>query len=71
MEIRRNKNSTGIRAYPEVINYFDELRRKASAIEGQDINRPEILRRISNIPNLPEIILKDAEQKRRNGFKKN
>lgn len=64
MTARKNSHNTiQMRVLPDVARKLDEWRRNLSVIENSDITRPEITRRIINIPSLPEILKEDARIK--------
>ena len=60
------KNLLNIRIYPKEKNILDNIKLDISYIEkNPKIRTPEVLRRIFNIPNLNEVLKRDAELKRR------
>lgn len=60
------RNSTHIRSFPDVKIKLDNLARKVSLIEERNVKIPEVVRRLTNIPDIDVTLLKDAEIKRRN-----
>jgi Flp pilus assembly protein TadB len=63
------KKLTHIRVYDKEKIKFDELARELSFIQKANIRIPEIVRRITNVPNIKSILIKDAEAKRGIGKK--
>ena len=62
-----NKRMTHIRAYePDKIR-LKELSFELSAIQRSKVSTPEIIKRALNIPRLKDILMNDAEFKRRIG----
>jgi hypothetical protein len=61
----RRKEITHIRAYPNEKMKLNELCLKASFVEGKPVRVPELLRRTLNIPNISNILIQDAELKKR------
>jgi hypothetical protein len=56
---------TNIRAYKDEKDKLNQLARELSVIQKEKIGCPEVLRRITNVPNLPSILASDALAKRR------
>lgn len=54
---------THIRAFPDVKVKLDEWGRKISVIENKRIKISEVVRRMTNIPNIDNILFKDSEEK--------
>jgi len=67
-EKTKNHNATHIRVYPEVKIKLQEVSRKLSEVQSKEVKLPETLRRIANIPNLKEVLVKDAEKKKKLGL---
>jgi len=59
------KRITNVRAYKEEQEKLKQLSYELSARERNSVRTPEILRRALNIPNLKNVLLEDAEFKRR------
>lgn len=57
--------STHVRILPETKDRLRQLMREVSHLEKNDVHITEGLRRISNIPNLRDILLSDAKLKAR------
>lgn len=60
-----SKNTVPIRVRKEEKEKMLKVARELSMIEEKEIRNAEVMRRISNIPNVKEILIKDAKLKRR------
>lgn len=60
-----SKRHPHIRVSPEVKQKYDDLSIELSAIQRKRVSVPEVNRRLLNIPNIANILKKDAEMKRR------
>ena len=63
--MNNRKQTTHIRTYPEDKDKLDNLARELSIVQRSNVKIPEALRRITNVPGLKELLIKDAEAKRR------
>lgn len=62
---KERKELTLIRCYPSERDRILKAAREISVLEERDIRTPELIRRITNIPNIKEILLDDARLKRK------
>lgn len=60
-----NKRTRQIRAYPKDKDELLQISRELSAIQNKKVPVAEVLRRMKRVPNMKQILLKDAELKRR------
>lgn len=67
MKDNSKRQSFPVRAYAEERERLNRLAREISAIQNKPVRTPEVIRRMMNVPTLPEILKKDAENKRRMG----
>lgn len=65
MMIQKKQKETAARIYPDTLDRFKQMTREMQAIEKQEIKMSELFRRVSNIPNLKNIILEDSMNKMR------
>lgn len=63
----KERNSRGQRIDPKVLEKKWELKGELESIEKRRISLGEVDRRVFNIPNLRDVLKKDAEYKRRFG----
>ena len=58
------RNQVMMRVYPEVNEKMKQWSRELSAIQKQEISMAELLRRVTNVPDIDKILAQDAERKR-------
>jgi hypothetical protein len=61
------KSRPNIRAYDDDNKKIQQIARELSVVQQKKIGSPEVLRRALNIPDFRNILIKDAELKRRLG----
>lgn len=60
-----NKRLTGVRAYVMDKDRLKDLSLELSNIQKDKVTTPEIIRRTLNVPNIKDILIQDALNKRR------
>lgn len=64
----RPRQTTHIRIYPDTKLKLFNLKREVSLAQNEDVRIPEILKRITNITNLKQVLFDDAKMKARFKF---
>jgi hypothetical protein len=61
----KKKNTTHLRAYPETKSRIKKATEDISKVEGKKVTTPELLKRMSNVPNIKNILIRDAQIKKK------
>jgi hypothetical protein len=62
---KRKKNTTHLRAYTETKMRIGKATKEISEIEGKKVTTPELLKRMSNVPDIKNILIRDAQIKKK------